>query len=733
VLYTRWEYVDRNQMAFHHLWLAHPDGIRQTVFFGNQHPGTTMIDARPIPGSHRVVASFSPGHGIIEHAGTITLVDPRAGPDDLSRARRITRTGDYRDPWAFSEDAFLAARGPYLFLVDGKGRGQILYKLPDADIRRGLQCHEPRPLVPHPREPIIPSLVDGSEATGRLIVLDIYQGRNMLGVRRGEIRRLLVLETLPKPINYTGGMEPLSYGGTFTLERILGTVPVEPDGSAYFEAPALRSLFFVALDENELSVRRMQSFLTVLPGETTGCIGCHESRTAAPPLAPPPVSAGRPVVGGPNFGLYELRNRDSDKAPIRTSASGNLPATHGWPAGDDGHFGLYKVRNGTTDKPPTTSSPNRGPPPSPGPGFLALCRAPSRIEPFPGIPDVLDFPRDIQPILNEHCVRCHDEDKRGGGLSLSGDRGPIFSISYYALTARDLISDGRNGLGNRPPRSIGSSASRLLKFLDGTHYGAKPAEHQQRVIRLWIDSGAVYPGTYAALGTGMIGGFEIVNQSIRLDRSDTEWPSTKASAEALQRRCGGCHGNDKPLPLSPSHIVGPGAWGSAFTGNPPWTDLAPNDARRRWSRHLFYNLTRPEKSLLLLAPLAKAAGGLGICSAASPSAGKAGVGAPGSDRSDRSDRSDLKTGPPRATVFADTADPDYRKILLAIQDAKAKLDAIKRFDMPGFRPRAEYLREMQRFGILPAGLPAAGPVDAYATDRAYWQSLWYRPIEPPIR
>jgi hypothetical protein len=57
----------------------------------------------------------------------------------------------------------------------------------------------------------------------------------MDGVAPGDIAKLLVVESLPKPINYTGGMDPLSYGGTFTLERILGEVPVESDGSAYFE------------------------------------------------------------------------------------------------------------------------------------------------------------------------------------------------------------------------------------------------------------------------------------------------------------------------------------------------------------------------------------------------------------------------------------------------------------------------------------------------------------------
>ena len=102
--------------------------------------------------------------------------------------------------------------------------------------------------------------------------MDVYKGRNMSDVKRGEIKKLLVLESLPKPINFTGGMDPLTYGGSFTLERVLGTVPVEPDGSANVELPALRALFFVALDENDVAVKRMQSFLTVQPGELTSCL-----------------------------------------------------------------------------------------------------------------------------------------------------------------------------------------------------------------------------------------------------------------------------------------------------------------------------------------------------------------------------------------------------------------------------------------------------------------------------
>jgi hypothetical protein len=60
------------------------------VYFGNQHPGDVMIDAKPIPDSEKVVASFSPEHGLPEHMGHVTIVDPRGGPDDRERARRVS-------------------------------------------------------------------------------------------------------------------------------------------------------------------------------------------------------------------------------------------------------------------------------------------------------------------------------------------------------------------------------------------------------------------------------------------------------------------------------------------------------------------------------------------------------------------------------------------------------------------------------------------------------------------
>ena len=115
-----------------------------------------MIDAKPIPGSQKIVASFSPGHGQREHAGQITIVDPKAGPDDPAFARAVSRGNQFCDPWAFSEDCFMVALGPTLMVMNGSGTQEEIFKLPDEDVQAGLQLCEPRPLQPRPRERIIP-------------------------------------------------------------------------------------------------------------------------------------------------------------------------------------------------------------------------------------------------------------------------------------------------------------------------------------------------------------------------------------------------------------------------------------------------------------------------------------------------------------------------------------------------------------------------------------------------
>jgi hypothetical protein len=575
VLYMRWEYVDRSQVDFHHLWTTNPDGTGQMVYFGNERPGTVMLDAKPIPGTNKVVSSFSWGHGAPEHIGSVAIVDPSRGPDAPQATKVIGKRRDLRDPYALSEDCFLVADRRGLWVMDGAGEMELIYELPPGD--RRMECHEPRPLAARVRETIIPSRVNLAKPTGRVLLQDIYHGRNMAGVERGEIKRLLVLQQVPKQVNFSGGMEPLTIGGTFTLAEVLGTVPVEPDGSAHFEVPALKSVFFVALDENGNSVKRMQSFVTVQPGETTGCVGCHEHRTVSPQLT---------------------RALGPSKQRLR------------------------------------------------------------QLEPVPGVPRVLDFPRDIQPILDKHCVQCHNADRRDGGADLTGDKTGWYTISYETIRDFDLVADGRNqARGNRAPRTIGTSASKLMKLIDGSHYKAKLDDQEMLLVRMWIETGATYPGTYASLGCGM-------------------YPSA-IPGELLAERCGSCHGGEKRPKARRPAAVG---------------------FKRGSSENLrtCANLSRPEKSLVLLAPLAKEAGGLGLC---------------------------------KEPVFRSANDPLYQQMLKHLTAAAGQLQQGKRFDMPGFRPNEHYIREMQRFGILPAELKPDAPIDVYATDRAYWDSFDYRPME----
>ena len=639
ILYQRWEYVDRSQIGYHHLWTMNPDGTGQMVYYGNLNPNTAMLDAKPIPNSRKVVASFSPGHGRVEHSGFVTIADPRNGPDDEQMAKRLHPNAGCRDPYPISENQFLVARNKQLLLMDDNGQLTLLYELSEKYSYGRMMLHEPRPVKPREKEQLIAPSTTGQGKTGFVLLADVYKGRNMTGVNPGEIKKLLVLEILPKPTNMFSGMEPLTYGGTFLLERILGTVDIEDDGSAYIELPAMRPLFFVALDENGNSVKRMQSFLTVQPGETVSCVGCHEHRTQTPPIT-----------------------------GIRRKALNNRP---------------------------------------------------QQIKPISNVPDLIDFPRDIQPILDHHCLSCHDytpspkgSGPMSGGIILSGDHGPMYSHSYYNLTIAAQFSDGRNlRKSNYPPRAIGSSASQIMQKLDGKHHGVSLSEEEKQLIRLWIDTGAVYAGTYAALGTGSIGdGNHLKGPKGRpLSRNDLQWESTKKIQKVITARCVSCHNKDLPNSAS-DNFAEPWNTERRFPWFERWNNaLTTGKSQRknpdfRYNRHLLYNLTRPEKSLLLLAPLAKSAGGYEICKS-----------------------NETESTP----VFNSIEDSVYQTILQYIDDAKDYLEKIKRFDMEGFKPRPEYLGQLIRYGLITEE-QAKDPAncDPYKLERKYWKHINKRALSP---
>ena len=620
VIYTRWDYVDRAPQKFHSLWSMNPDGTDQMVLFGNTVSPSgnffVMIDALPIPDSDKITTVFSPGHGFRENAGHVMIFDPKAGPDDWTAATQISPernlgvTGwargeeGFRDPYPLSKDCFLVAEDKSLCILDSQGRLQEIYRTDEM-------IHDPRVIRPRPRERVLPSRTDPGKSTGRFVLANVYHGRNMEGVTPGEIKKLLILEDLPKPVSYYSLAGAISMDGTHTLHRILGTVPVELDGSASFEVPPLRGLFFVALDEKGLAVKRMQSYTMVMPGETQGCVGCHEARTGTPSL-----------IG-----------------------SGDL---------------------------------------------MAMQRPPSPIESVPGVPDVIDYPRDIQPVWNRYCVECHSAEKPEGRVVLTGDYNEWFTQSYYALFAYKQISDARryDEDGNHPPRNFGTAASPLMKKIDGSHYETKLTAQERDLVRLWIEAGATFAGTYAAYNRTDSAVAGALCNSTEVAIGDPVGP-------IVERRCLSCHGSvanlgqrvDK-IRVNPLYTTSPG---NAWRGR-------VNLPKHCWN---LYNLSHPEKSMILLAPLAEEAGGYGWCRA--------------------------KDGQSVA-VFRNDQDPDYQAVLQAVRAAKTRQQKAGRFDMPGFCPNEHYVRWMKRFGILPESLDMAkDPIDVYETDKAYWRSLWHQP------
>ena len=613
IIYTRWEYVDSAIAYYRDLWVMNPDGTNQMIVFGGtiRPPELPFVkcDALPIPGTDgKVVSVFSPPSGKRENAGNVMVVDLKAGPDDPSAAKQISpkrnlgyyhfpsyslsggRTG-FRDPYPLSEDCFLVAQNKSLLVLSGSGQTREFY-------RAEKMVHDPRVIRPRPRQRVIPPRIDLQKTTGRLVLANVNRGRNreMEGVKPGTIKKLLVLEDLPKPVSYYSLPGLISMDGTHTLRRVLGTVPVEPDGSASFEVPALRGIYFVALDEKGLAVKRMQSYTMVMPGETQGCVGCHERRTEPPA-----------------------------------------------PAGSD--------------------------------ALMALGRPPSRIEPVPGVPDVFDYPRDIQPIWDRHCVRCHSAEKPLGRVVLTGDYNEWFTQSYYALFAYNQISDmdGRyltEFRGHRP-YGFGTGASPLMNKIDGRHYDVKLTKQEHDTVRLWVEASAYFTGTYAVYNhsENAVAGALANNARVEIG---------KPLDGIVYNRCLWCHDS------------------AASMGRRVHKGKV-NQPKHCWN---LYNLSYPEKSMILLAPLAEKGGGYGWCKD--------------------------KYGQP--AVFRDTQDPDYQAILRAIRAAKARQEKAGRYDMPGFRPNEHYVRWMKRFGVLPESFDLAkDPINPYETDKAYWRSLWYRP------
>lgn len=300
ILFGRWEYNERSVTTLHKPFTVYPNGTMVAPYYGNAtiRPNVVMF-ARPVPGSRKVMALLTAHHG--QTHGAVGLIDVRRGLDGeaplavltpnvpvTGEAAEDSLCGWFSDPMPLAEDTWLCSYTPTvvpwlewtwaIYVADRHGNLALVYR--DAEI----SCAEPVPLAPRPRPPVMPPAranCDAEDAEATLVVADVHAG--MPEVPWGTAKYLRVLEDVPRKGVHQGGAIRTSGTSIYTVKRILGTVPVEDDGSASFVVPANRNVYFEVLDASQREVQRMRSVVCLKPGETRGCVGCHEPRNTAPP------------------------------------------------------------------------------------------------------------------------------------------------------------------------------------------------------------------------------------------------------------------------------------------------------------------------------------------------------------------------------------------------------------------------------------------------------------------
>lgn len=450
IVYTRWDYVDRDTNIAHHIWTCYPDGRDPRSFHGNypvqreSRPWMEM-SVRAIPGSDKFVAATGAHHG---HAfGSLVLIDPQVDDDNaMSQLTRLTpevpfpeaeggksrvrQQQAYGTPWPLSEDDYLCVYDPQIdnraiYWIDRFGNKELIYRDP------AICCLSPIPFRPRPKPPEIPERTIQTAASRQanphdrpatVAVTNVYNS-DFPWPEGTKIDALRIIQVLPKttpPPN----QPRIGIANQTNARAVLGTIPVEEDGSAFFEVPAEKELYFQALDERGMAVQSMRSGTYVHPGEHLTCHGCHEKKRQTPP---------------------------------------RLEAVP-----------------------------------------LALRRAPSKIEPEVDGSNPFSYVRLVQPVLDRHCTSCHQQRQV---VDLTGViEGPYgWTRSYtnlaekhgfYFDVSNGSINNGIHGGSRTIAGQFGARASTLLQFADPRHYGVALSPDELRRLTLWLDCNSEFFGSY---------------------------------------------------------------------------------------------------------------------------------------------------------------------------------------------------------------------------------------------
>ena len=321
VLYLRWEYCDIPHYVSRILFHMNPDGTDQKEYYGsNSYWPNSMFFARPIPGDSTKFIGVISGHHDTKRMGELILFDTGKGrfeadgviqriPERGKKVEPVILDGLVRNSWPkFLHPYPLSDK---YFIVSAQPTKQSQWGIYLADVfdnmlllqeSAGNVLFEPIPFRKTPRPPLIPSRIDTSRKDGVMYMTDVYGGRGLGGVPKGAVKKLRIFGYQFAYHGMGGQINRVGLDGPWDVKRIMGTVPVEPDGSALFRVPANTPISIQPLDENGRAIAIMRSWTTVMPGETQACIGCHESQNDAPGTTPTAASRRKPSEIAPWYG-----------------------------------------------------------------------------------------------------------------------------------------------------------------------------------------------------------------------------------------------------------------------------------------------------------------------------------------------------------------------------------------------------------------------------------------------
>jgi len=302
LLYLRWEYADLPHAFARILFHMNPDGTDQKEYYGSgSYWPNAMFYARPIPGSATKFVAVVGGHHGDARSGELVLFDTARGRFEAEGAvQRIPGRGKavepiirdhltdasfpkYLHPWPLSDKYFLVSAKPTpgskwgIYLADVFDNLVLVKESPDASA-----LLEPIPFRPRARPPVVPSKVAPERTDALVSILDIYAGPGLAGVPRGTVKQLRLFTYHFAYYDMGGHVNRVGLDGPWDVKRIMGTVPVEADGSAFFRVPANTPISVQPLDANGQALQLMRSWMTAMPGETLSCVGCHDRQNSTP-------------------------------------------------------------------------------------------------------------------------------------------------------------------------------------------------------------------------------------------------------------------------------------------------------------------------------------------------------------------------------------------------------------------------------------------------------------------